>query len=76
VAGKWWWGDANIMKACDPEHFILDVMLAEKFVSEFVVHITAFDNFRDGKLLVVLFSGVLDAVRNCFWIARAPPFTE
>jgi len=34
VAGKWWWGDANILKACDPENFFMDVKEAEKFVSE------------------------------------------
>jgi len=41
VAGKWWWGDANILKACDPENLFMDVKVAEKFVSECVNRMTA-----------------------------------
>jgi len=28
VAGKWWWEDANILKACDPANFFMDVKVA------------------------------------------------
>jgi len=76
VAGKWWWGDANILKACDPENFFMDVKVAEKFVSECVDRMTAFVNSRDGKVSVVPFSDILEAVRKFFWMARTPPSTE
>jgi len=76
VAGKWWWGDANILKACDPEHFFMDVKVAEKSVSECVDRMTAFVNSRDGKVSVVPFSVVSEAVRKFLWMARTPPSTD
>ena len=76
VAGKWWRGDANILKACDPENVFMDVKVAEKFVLECVDRITAFVNSREGKVSVVPFSGVSEAVRKFLWMARTPPSTE
>jgi len=76
VAGKWWWGDANILKACDHENFFMDVKVAEKFVSECVDRMTAFVNSRDGKVSVVPFSDVSKTVRKFLWMARTPPSTE
>jgi len=76
VAGNRWWGDANILKACDPENVFMDVKEAEKFVSECVDRMSALVNSRDGKVSVVPFSGVSEAVRKFLWMARTPPSTE
>jgi len=76
VAEKWCWGDASILQACDPEHFVMDNKVAEKFVSECVGRSTAFVNSRDGKVSVVLFSDVSEAVRKFLWMAHTPPSTE